>query len=306
MKNQNNLKTQNSKLVRLRRLAINLIGVWIVLCVVLGCSFSEFKLGEKKTSRNSSTRDSETGSVENLPLRDENLPLKERIIGKWQGMRSGKKITMEFTSDELTMNMGGKSKPARYKVLDEETIALADGGDENYNEKLKVKFSGGKMTISDASGKDPVEFTRTDGNDSSKESNNANSSSNESSSLTDSTDSREDRNLINTLDVLSQQFARADMMADRTELERILADDYIMNLNGKDYTKEEFIKNAKRDTSWVSAQSKDSRLITKEENRVVLEHKLIIKYTDETQEFDCRSEFVKSGSWQIRSRKIIK
>ena len=296
MKNQNNLKTQNSKSPRFRRFAVNLIGVWMILFVVLGCKISEFKFGETtKTGNNSNStkRDGDKSS-------DENLPLKEKVIGKWEGTRGSEKMTMEFTSDKITMSQGGKSKPARYKVVDEETIAVADGGDENYNEKLKVKFSGGKMTVSDASGKNPMEFTRTGGNDSSKVSSNEDSSSSESSSSTDSTESREDSRLAKDLGIISAQFIRADRTADVAELERILADDYVITMNGKQYTKREFINDLQRDKNWVSSQSKDTRLITKESNRAVIGYKLIIKYTDTIDELDCRSEFVKSDRWRIR------
>lgn len=292
MKSQNKLETKKS--AHHHRLAMNLIGVTVILGFVLGCSFSKFEFG-KKTKTGSKTTSSDTS-------RDENLPLKEKIVGKWNGKIEGRQATMTFTADgRTTMEAGGRSQPARYKVLDEETIATADGGDENYNERVKVKIVGDTLTVSQPSGKQIGTFTRAGGrNDPSESSSDEEFSGDESGDSSDTDETTKDRRFRESFGTIAAQLYRANKIGDTAEMERLLADDFTIVIDGETVNKRDFIKGSGGEKNWVSSQAKDTRLITKEENRVIAEYKMILEYTDKTIAETCQAEFVNNNNWQIR------
>jgi ketosteroid isomerase-like protein len=296
MQSLNNSESKISKSPYRGQLAVNFIGVTIILCFVLGCSFSKFEFGKKTTTGGSDCKsDSETTSGSKSS--NKKLPLKEAIVGEWEGKMQGNSTTVKFTVDGR-VTLGGK--PARYKVLDEETIAVADGGDENYNEQTKVKIVGDTLTISSPSGKQIGEFTRVGGNDSSESSSSEESSSDKSSDSNDSGETTKERRFREGFGTAVAQFYRANKIGDTAEMERILADDFTITLNGETISKRELIRGSERDINWVSSQAKDTRFVTKEDDRVIVEYTMNLEFKDKTTTETCQAEFVKSNDWQIR------
>jgi hypothetical protein len=288
MKNQHNSKTETLKSVHRRGLILNLIGAVMIISAVLGCSISEFKFGEKKRTGGNNSSKSDTEPKSN----DKNLPLKEKIVGNWEGKVEGRTMSMTFTADgRMKMSAEGRSEPARYKVIDEETIATADGGDENYNERMKVNIIGDKITLSQLGGKVFGEFTRIgdsrDKSESSEKTNDSRSS---------------DEELLLKLTETSARFIRADYIGDKKTLESVIADEAeILDANGSKFNKQEYIDSASLDPLYISNTVKEARIQRNTGSTAELKFIIIVEFTDRTTTTPCTGYYIKNNTWQMKS-----
>ena len=110
-----------------------------------------------KPSENTNTNSSVTSNTD-APVSAENSDSKsetksdeklaQRIIGVWEGKNpQGSKIALEFKDDNLVypISDGKTEKPAKYKVIDDETAELTTPDEKP--ETFKITVKGDKMTI---------------------------------------------------------------------------------------------------------------------------------------------------------------
>lgn len=166
--------------------------------------------------------------------------------------------------------------------------------------RLAVNFFGVSMILCFVLGCSISQFefgkkTKTGSSNSGQKTKQTNRSSN------DATRSEDEDDLTENLTRLTTELRTANYKNDKAAMKRILDEDFTVNLNGETINKQQLISGSEADKDYISTSVEDSRITVDEGSRAILDFTIIHEFANKTITEKCRDEFVKKGTWQLKT-----